>query len=202
VCRQTSRSSDAVIAYTILRISFGANIMLHGVSRIVMGHAAFLAYLTHYFEKTSYVPASLLSSFATVQPWVELILGLLLMIGLATRFSLIRGRPRDHVPRHRHKPRAGLARVRTPVNLRIFSITTCSCIWTKIAIQLMGCGNKVVSRLRMPENRATCPPDPAPEDWCLFFATLNEVTMSGTAKSVCACSGALEHQIAFAWRFA
>jgi thiosulfate dehydrogenase (quinone) large subunit len=87
----TSRSSDAVIAYTILRISFGANIMLHGVSRIVMGHAAFLAYLTHYFEKTSYVPAGLLSGFATVQPWVELILGLLLMIGLATRFSLIAG---------------------------------------------------------------------------------------------------------------
>ncbi len=87
----TPRSSDAVIAYTILRVSFGANIMLHGVSRIVMGHAAFLAYLTHYFEKVSYVPAGLLSSFATVQPWVELILGLLLMIGLATRFSLIAG---------------------------------------------------------------------------------------------------------------
>jgi thiosulfate dehydrogenase [quinone] large subunit len=87
----TSRSSDAVIAYTILRVSFGANIMLHGVSRIVMGHAAFLAYLTHYFEKASYVPVSMLSVFATVQPWVELILGLLLMIGLATRFSLIAG---------------------------------------------------------------------------------------------------------------
>lgn len=87
----TSRSSDAVIAYTILRISFGANIMLHGVSRILMGHAAFLAYLTHYFEKASYIPVSMLSVFATVQPWVELILGLLLMIGLATRFSLIAG---------------------------------------------------------------------------------------------------------------
>jgi len=87
----TARSSDAVIAYTVLRVSFGANIMLHGVSRIVMGHAAFLAYLTHYFEKASYVPAGMLSIFATVQPWVELILGLLLMIGLATRFSLIAG---------------------------------------------------------------------------------------------------------------
>src|SRR6202790_3786396 len=89
----TARSSDAVIAYTILRVSFGANIMLHGVSRIAMGHAAFLAYLTHYFEKASYVPVSMLSLFATVQPWVELILGLLLMIGLATRFSLIGGGP-------------------------------------------------------------------------------------------------------------
>ena len=89
--RATSRSSDAVIAYTILRVSFGANIMLHGVSRLVMGHAAFLAYLTHYFEKVSYLPAGMLSGFATVQPWVELILGLMLMIGLATRISLIGG---------------------------------------------------------------------------------------------------------------
>src|SRR5258708_19976639 len=87
----TARSSDAVISYTILRVSFGANIMLHGVSRIVMGHAAFLAYLTHYFEKASYIPVGMLSIFATVQPWVELILGLLLMVGLATRFSLIAG---------------------------------------------------------------------------------------------------------------
>src|SRR6202521_5155737 len=87
----TARSSNAVIAYTILRVSFGANIMLHGVSRIVMGHAAFLAYLTHYFEKVSYFPVGMLSVFATVQPWVELILGLMLMVGLATRFSLIAG---------------------------------------------------------------------------------------------------------------
>ena len=87
----TSRSSDAAIAYTILRVSFGANIMLHGVSRIVMGHAAFLAYLTHYFEKASYIPPAMLSGFATVQPWVEMILGLMLMIGLATRISLIGG---------------------------------------------------------------------------------------------------------------
>ncbi len=87
----TSRSSDAAIAYAILRVSFGANIMLHGVSRIYMGHAAFLAYLTHYFEKAPYFPAGMLSSFATVQPWVELILGVLLMIGLVTRFSLVAG---------------------------------------------------------------------------------------------------------------
>lgn len=86
-----SPNFDAVVAYTILRVSFGANIMLHGVSRILMGHAAFLAYLTHYFEKASYVPAGMLSSFATVQPWVETVLGLLLIIGIATRFSLIAG---------------------------------------------------------------------------------------------------------------
>ena len=91
VSAQKTASSDAFVAYAILRLSFGANIMLHGVSRIHMGHAAFLAYLTHYFEKASYVPAGMLSGFATVQPWVETILGLLLVVGLLTRFSLIAG---------------------------------------------------------------------------------------------------------------
>jgi thiosulfate dehydrogenase [quinone] large subunit len=85
------RYSDAVIAYTILRLSFGANIMLHGVSRLLAGHAAFLAYLTHYFEKTPAVPASFLPIFATVLPPVETALGLLLLLGVGTRFSLIAG---------------------------------------------------------------------------------------------------------------
>ena len=85
------RYSDAVIAYTILRLSFGANIMLHGVSRLLAGHAAFLAYLTHYFEKTPLVPASFLPIFATVLPPVETALGLLLLLGAGTRFSLIAG---------------------------------------------------------------------------------------------------------------
>ena len=85
------RYSDAVIAYTILRLSFGANIMLHGVSRLLAGHAAFLAYLTHYFEKTPLIPASILPMFATALPPVETALGLLLLLGVGTRFSLIAG---------------------------------------------------------------------------------------------------------------
>lgn len=85
------RFSNTVVAYTILRVSFGANIMLHGISRLLAGHAAFLAYLTHYFEKTPTMPASMLPAFASVLPWVETTLGLLLLLGIATRFSLIIG---------------------------------------------------------------------------------------------------------------
>lgn len=84
-------SSGTITGYTILRVSFGANIMLHGVSRILMGHAAFLAYLTHYFEHAHGIPMGMLPAFATVQPWVETVLGLLLLLGLATRFALIAG---------------------------------------------------------------------------------------------------------------
>lgn len=83
--------SGTITAYTILRVSFGANIMLHGVSRILMGHAAFLAYLTHYFEHAHGIPMGMLPAFAAVQPWVETVLGLMLLLGLATRFALIAG---------------------------------------------------------------------------------------------------------------
>ncbi len=84
-------SHDLVWAYAILRVSFGANIMLHGVSRFVMGHAAFLAYLNHYFEHAKVVPLGTLPAFAYVLPWLETGFGLLLMLGLATRFALIGG---------------------------------------------------------------------------------------------------------------
>lgn len=85
------RASDTVIAYTILRLSFGANIMLHGVSRILNGRTAFLAYLAHYFEHAHLIPSSALPVFGAVLPWVETTLGLLLMLGLFSRFTLIAG---------------------------------------------------------------------------------------------------------------
>jgi thiosulfate dehydrogenase [quinone] large subunit len=85
------KATDVPIAYTILRLSFGANILLHGVSRLLNGRAAFLAYLTHYFEHSHLIPASSLPAFGVVLPWVETTLGLLLMLGLFSRFSLIAG---------------------------------------------------------------------------------------------------------------
>lgn len=87
----SSTSSDTLIAYAILRASLGANIMLHGVSRFFMGHAAFLAYLNHYFEHAHAIPMSTLPAFATVLPFLETGFGLLLLLGLGTRFALIGG---------------------------------------------------------------------------------------------------------------
>jgi len=87
----TRQVSDIVIAYTILRLSFGANILLHGLSRILNGRPAFLAYLTHYFEHAHLIPASSLPAFGAVLPWLETTLGLLLMLGLFSRFTLIVG---------------------------------------------------------------------------------------------------------------
>ena len=89
--QRTGRYSDAVIGYGILRLSFGVNIMLHGLSRLLAGQAGFLAYLSHYFEKTPLMPKGFLPIFGTVLPPVEAAVGLLLLLGLATRFSLIAG---------------------------------------------------------------------------------------------------------------
>jgi len=87
----SQRASDVVIAYTIMRLSFGANILLHGISRLLNGKAAFLAYLTKYFEHAHLIPMGSLPAFAGVLPWVETILGALLVLGLFSRFTLIVG---------------------------------------------------------------------------------------------------------------
>jgi thiosulfate dehydrogenase [quinone] large subunit len=86
-----NQASNTVIAYTILRLSFGANILLHGLSRVLNGRAAFLAYLTKYFEHAHLIPTGMLPAFGAVLPWVETTLGLLLVLGLFSRFALILG---------------------------------------------------------------------------------------------------------------
>jgi thiosulfate dehydrogenase [quinone] large subunit len=83
----TIQASDTVIAYTILRLSFGANILIHGLSRLLNGQPAFLAY----FEHAHLISPGMLPAFATVLPWVETTLGLLLVLGLFSRFTLIVG---------------------------------------------------------------------------------------------------------------
>ena len=84
-------SSDAVLAYGLLRFIFGINIMLHGVTRLLAPHGAFLAYLNHYFEKTPLMPQGMLPAFAVILPWAEAIFGALVLVGAATRFALIAG---------------------------------------------------------------------------------------------------------------
>lgn len=85
------KASNTAIAYSILRLSFGANILLHGLSRVLNGRPAFLAYLNHYFEHAHLISPGMLPIFGAVLPWVETTLGLLLMLGLFSRFTLIVG---------------------------------------------------------------------------------------------------------------
>jgi thiosulfate dehydrogenase [quinone] large subunit len=83
-------SSSSEIAYSLFRITFGVNIFLHGVMRLVTGHAAFLAYVTEQMQGAA-VPSWFLPSFSYALPYMEGSAGLLLVLGLFTRSGLIAG---------------------------------------------------------------------------------------------------------------
>jgi thiosulfate dehydrogenase (quinone) large subunit len=81
---------DKKIAYALLRVVFGVNIFLHGLSRLVGDHAAFLVYLSQQMARAP-VPKFFLPAFAAGLPWAEAAVGLLLIVGLFTRFALVAG---------------------------------------------------------------------------------------------------------------
>jgi thiosulfate dehydrogenase [quinone] large subunit len=80
--------SDRRLAYALLRAIIGVNLAIHGISRLLAGPHAFAASLVGLFHATP-LPAWSVMSFGLVLPWVEAALGLLLLLGLATRFALI-----------------------------------------------------------------------------------------------------------------
>jgi thiosulfate dehydrogenase [quinone] large subunit len=88
--RKSAGLSNPEIAYLLLRVLFGTNLFLHGVARLIAGHAAFLAYVTKQMQGAP-VPAWFLPPFSYVLPWIEGTVGLLLLIGLFTRNVLIVG---------------------------------------------------------------------------------------------------------------
>lgn len=83
-------NKDAALAYLFLRATLGLNIFLHGLSRILAGPAAFAAALVQQFRATP-LPSGMVSAFAHALPWVEAVLGLLVLLGAATRFALCAG---------------------------------------------------------------------------------------------------------------
>ncbi|MDC0933604.1 DoxX family membrane protein [Arcobacteraceae bacterium] len=76
-------------AYLILRLSLGINMFLHGVMRIPKIDA-FSAGMVERFEGTL-LSESMVSLFAYSLPYIELALGLLLIIGLFTNRTLLVG---------------------------------------------------------------------------------------------------------------
>ena len=83
--------SDTAIAYAILRLTFGVNLGFRGLVRItVNGLDAFSAGLAGQFEST-WIPVSAVSAFGHVVPFVEVAIGLMLILGLFTRPALVIG---------------------------------------------------------------------------------------------------------------
>ena len=80
--------NDEKIAYALLRVMLGMNLMMHGVSRIKLGPGEFAGKLVIQFANTG-LPHWLLVSFGVLLPGVETLLGFLLVIGLRTRAALV-----------------------------------------------------------------------------------------------------------------
>lgn len=86
----TDNQKDIPVAYLLLRVTLGVNISIHGISRIIGGPSAFAQSLVTLFQKT-FLPAWAVFGFGLGLPWLEAILGLLVLTGLRTRIALIGG---------------------------------------------------------------------------------------------------------------
>jgi thiosulfate dehydrogenase (quinone) large subunit len=86
--RVASESSDERLAYALLRVVVGTNLMMHGVSRMIAGPGEFAAKLVMQFAHAP-LPAWSVWAFGLTLPAIEGGLGLLLLIGLRTRAALI-----------------------------------------------------------------------------------------------------------------
>ena len=84
------RIDDVSLAYALLRITLGLNIFMHGVSRLLAGLGNFANVMAKTFENTP-VPTPLVVIFSYSLPWLEGLIGLLILIGLRTRESLFSG---------------------------------------------------------------------------------------------------------------
>jgi len=84
----TRKPQDIAGAYLLLRITIGLNIFIHGLSRLLMGLTVFADSLVPMFAKT-FLPGWSVYAFGLVLPWVETILGILLLLGFRTRIGLV-----------------------------------------------------------------------------------------------------------------
>ena len=87
----TDWRSNEALAYGIFRFTFGVNIMMRGVVRIALGLPAFQNYMLTQFKDVPVMPPAFLIPFASVLPFVETLIGFCIMVGLATRTTLILG---------------------------------------------------------------------------------------------------------------
>lgn len=77
------------VAYILLRISMGVNMLGHGLARIPK-LSAFAEGMSKGFEK-SWLPEPFIMAFGTVLPFAEFLIGLMLIIGFKTQWALIAG---------------------------------------------------------------------------------------------------------------
>jgi thiosulfate dehydrogenase [quinone] large subunit len=86
-----SWQSDVALAYAIFRLTFGVNICFRGVARIfILGLDNFANGMIKQFAATWIGPA-LINPFAHTIPIIETAIGVMIILGLGTRYALIIG---------------------------------------------------------------------------------------------------------------
>src|SRR5690348_10717324 len=84
-------ASDLQLAYSAFRITLGMNIFFHGAMRLITGLDAWANMESALFAKQPILPMWSVSLFLHVLPFVEVVLGALMFVGLYTRWALIAG---------------------------------------------------------------------------------------------------------------
>lgn len=88
---QVTKMTDRQLAYVVFRLSLGVNILIHGYGRICgHGSGAFASKTMTEFAVTP-LPPGLTYMFLVTLPFVELVLGILITVGLFTRATLMAG---------------------------------------------------------------------------------------------------------------
>jgi thiosulfate dehydrogenase [quinone] large subunit len=78
------------LAYALLRTAFGVNFLGHGFFRILSGTGKFAATMAAGMTKSP-LPHGFVMGFGCCIPWLETVLGLMLILGLGTRVALVAG---------------------------------------------------------------------------------------------------------------
>jgi len=82
--------TDREWAYVTLRMTLGVNMLMHGLTRVIGGVGRFADKVSAEFDD-GFLPMFAVRSFLLVLPFVELAIGALMVLGLATRWALIAG---------------------------------------------------------------------------------------------------------------
>ena len=81
---------ELLIGYATLRLALGFNVFMHGFVRLQKDRRAFAVAIEKEFEDTV-LPKTAVVIFASLLPYLEALIGLLLIAGLFTQVTLLAG---------------------------------------------------------------------------------------------------------------
>jgi thiosulfate dehydrogenase (quinone) large subunit len=87
---ELNSTTDRRLAYGLLRLVLGTNILIHGVSRMYMGVKDFAQALVPLFAKTP-LPPGAVYAYATALPVAEAMIGLCVLFGFGSRYAYVLG---------------------------------------------------------------------------------------------------------------